>query len=46
MVVLMRRPVDEQASTLARTISNRCQVQIEGNQVSSEVLPFRVGCTA
>ena len=46
MVALMRRPVHEQASTLARTISSRCQLRIEGNQASSEPLPFRVGCTA
>ena len=44
MVALTQRPVCEQASTLARTISSRCQVWIEGNQASSE--PLSLVCTA
>ena len=46
MVALTRRRVHEQASTLVRLISIRCQIRIEGNQVSGEPLSFLVGCTA
>ena len=46
MVTLTQRRVQEQASTLVRTISSHCQVRIKGNQASSEPLPFGVGCTA
>ena len=40
MVALTQRPVHEQASTLARTVSSRCQARIEDNQASSEPLRF------
>ena len=46
MVTLTRRPVHEQASNLARTISSHCQTWIKGNQASGELLSLRVGCTA
>ena len=41
----MRRRVLEQESTLARTDSIHCLVQLEGNQASSKPLPFCVWCT-